>query len=172
MKNLSFWAQSLDNLSPDVIFRDGEELSDDESRQKLVSEIYEIPKINIEVLPTDSIVTIRYSYPKFVIEAIPTEKDQVNRLAPVVIYGELPDEWSDERWVEDVCNEIKNFVSSSLKRTLDDSALVAIRNWLNKTLEKKKKADLQSSPFSQIAGFLTRFANWVKSLIGKLFQNS
>lgn len=169
MKNLSFWAQSLDNLSPDVIFRDGEELSDDESRQKLVSEIYEIPKINIEVLPTDSIVTIRYSYPKFVIEAIPTEKDQVNRLAPIVIYGVLPNDWS-ELWIKDVRDEIENFVSSRLKRTLDSSALVAIQNWLNETL-KKKKADLRSNPLNLVQSFLVRLANWLKIVVGKLFKN-
>ncbi|NJN24021.1 MAG: hypothetical protein HC810_06005 [Acaryochloridaceae cyanobacterium RL_2_7] len=118
MKDLAFWAQSLDNQAPDVIFKDGQELSDDELRQKLVSEIYEIPKSNIEVAPTDSSVTIRYSYPKFVIEAVPTEKDQANRLAPIVIYGVLPDDFS-EPWVKDVCNEIENFVSETLKRTLD-----------------------------------------------------
>ena len=108
MKDLSFWAQSLDNQSPDVIFKDGEELSDDELRQRLVSEIYEVPKSNIEVLTIDSSVSVRYSYPKFVIEAVPTEKDQVNRLAPIVIYGVLPNDWS-EIWSKDVCSEIEKF---------------------------------------------------------------
>jgi len=169
MKDLSFWAQSLDNRSPDVIFRDGEELSDDESRQKLVSEIYEVPKSDIEALLADSSVTVRYSDPRFVIEAIPTEKDQVNRLAPIVIYGVLPNDWS-ELWIKDVRDEIENFVSSRLKRTLDSSALVAIQNWLNETL-KKKKADLRSNPLNLVQSFLVRLANWLKIVVGKLFKN-
>lgn len=168
MKDLSFWAQSLDNQSPDVIFKDGEELSDDELRQKLVSEIYEVPKSNIEVLPADSSVTVRYSYPKFVIEAVPTEKDQVNRLAPIVIYGVLPSDWS-ETWSRDVCSEIESFVSGRLKRTLDSSALIVIQNWLNETL--KKKTDLQSSPLNVVKSFLIRLASWLKIVVDKLFKN-
>lgn len=166
MKDLSFWAQSLDNQAPDVIFKDGEELSDDESRQKLVSEIYEFPKSDSEVVPADSAVTIRYSYPKFVIEAIPTEKDQANRLAPIVIYGVLSDDFS-ELWVKDVCNEIESFVSKTLKRTLDNRALVAIHNWLYETL-KKKTENSQLNLFSLIKSALDRLVNWLKLLVEKL----
>lgn len=162
MKDLCFWAQSLDNQSPDVIFKGGEELSDDELRQKLVSEIYEVPKSNIQILTTDSSVTVRCSYLKFVIEAIPTEKDQVNRLAPIIIYGVLPNDWS-EVWVKDICSEIENFVSSKLNRTLDGSALVAIQNWLNETL--KKKTDLQNTPFNKVKRFLVRLASWLKAMV-------
>ncbi len=164
MKDLSFWAQSLDNQAPDVIFKDGEELSDDESRQKLVSEIYEFPKS--EVVPDVSAVTIRYSYPKFVIEAIPTEKDQANRLAPIVIYGILPDDPS-EFWVEDVCNEIENFISKNLKRTLDNSALVAIQDWLSEAL-KKKRENSQLNLFSLIKSTLDRLVNWFKLIKSNL----
>jgi hypothetical protein len=168
MKDLSFWAQSLDNQSPDVIFKDGEELSDDELRQKLVSEIYDVSRRNIEVLPADSSVTVRYSYPKFVIEAIPTEKDQINRLAPIVIYGVLPNGWS-EIWIKDVCSEIESFVSSRLKRTLDGSALIAIQNWLDEAL--KKKTALQSSPLNIVRRFLVRLASWLKTVVDKFFKS-
>jgi hypothetical protein len=130
MTDLYFWAQSLDNQAPDVIFKNGKELSDDESRQKLVSDIYEIPKSNIEILAADEGVTIRYSYSKFVIEAIPIEKDQVNRLAPIVIYGVLPNDFSED-WPEEVCNEIKSFVSHTLNRNLDHKALVVIQDGLS-----------------------------------------
>jgi hypothetical protein len=169
MKNLSFWAQSLDNQSPDIIFKDGEELSDDKLRQKLVSEIYEIPKNNIEVLSADSAVTVRYSYPKFVIEAIPTEKDQVNRLAPIVIYGILPDNLS-EIWIKEVCTGIEDFVSSRLKRTLDNSALVAIHDWLSEILEKKKKAKLQYNGLGSITSYFPRLVSWLRIMLGKLFR--
>lgn len=159
MKDLSFWAQSLDNQSPEVIFKDGEELSNDELRQKLVLEISEVPKSNIEILNTDSSVTVRYRFPRFVIKVIPNEKDQVNRLAPIIIYGILPDDASEE-WPNDVCREIEKFVSTTLKRTLDSSALMAVQDWLNGIL--KKKADLQSSPLNIIKRFLVRLAIWLK----------
>jgi hypothetical protein len=168
MKDLSFWAQSLDNQAPDMIFKNGEELFNDELRQKLVSEIYEVPKSSIEVLSADSSVTVRYSDPKFVIEAIPSEKDQVNRLAPIVIYGVLPDDWS-ENWTKAVCSEIEDFVSSKLNRTLDGRALAAIQNWLNETL--KKKTDLQSTPLNKIKSFLVHLAEWLKAIVDKLFKS-
>lgn len=175
MKNLSlfFWAQSLDNQAPDLIFKDGEELSDDESRQNLVSEIYAIPRSNSKVLSADSTVTIRYSDPRFVIEAIPTEKDQANRLAPIVIYGSLPsvsketDDGALKESVSEVCNEIKSFVSNTLKRTLDDSALLAIHDWLYETL-KKKTENSQLNLFSLIKSFLDPLVNWFKIMVGKL----
>lgn len=168
MKDLSFWAQSLDNQAPDVIFKDGEELFDDELRQKLVSEIYEFPKSDSEVVSADSAVTIRYSYPKFIIEAIPTEKDQANRLAPIVIYGVLPDDFS-ELWIKDVRNEIESFVSETLKRTLDNSALVAIQDWLSETL-KKKTENSQLNLLSLIKSALDRLVNWLKLLVEKLYR--
>ena len=171
MKDLSFWAQSLDNQAPDVIFKDGGKLSDDESRQKLVSEIYEFPKSDSEVVPADSAVTIRYSYPKFVIEAIPTEKDQANRLAPIVIYGVLPDDFS-ELWVKNVCDEIENFVSETLKRTLDKRALEAIKDWLDETL-KKKTENSQLNLLSLINSTLDRLVKWfklIKSTLDRLVK--
>lgn len=150
MTNLSFWAQSLDNESPDFIYRNGEKLSNDELRQQFVSEIYEFPAKKLESFPSDSSISIRYSDPKFVIEAIPSQKDQANRLAPVLIYGEFPDNPSSE-WVDNVCDEIEKFIQDKLGRTLDSNTLRAINNWLNKILDEKKK---KSKAF-----------NWIVSLI-------
>ena len=138
MKNLSFWAQSLDNQAPDIIINDRQVLSDDESRQKIVSEIYKLPTKDIKISSYDSSVTVRYSHPRFVIEVIPAEKDRVNRLAPIIIYGQFPKECPSD-WVNNVCNEIKEVVSNQIKRTLQDGTLESIRDWLIKTLEAKKK---------------------------------
>jgi len=148
MKDLYFWAQSLDNQAPDVIFKNGEKLSDDKSRQQLVSEIYEIPRSNIEVLHAHAAVTIRYNYSKFVIEAIPIEKDTVKRLAPIVIYGELPKNFS-QAWIESVGSDIHNFVSTKLDRNLDESALEAIKNGLAEILNNKdRRSAIQSFQFN------------------------
>jgi hypothetical protein len=168
MKDLSFWAQSLDNQSPDIIFSDGKELSDDESRQNLVSEIYEIPKNNLKTLPASSGVTIRYFYPKFVIEVIPTERDQVHRLAPVIIYGILPENCSGT-WIGEVCNEIEEFILKRLQRTLDQGVLTAIQDSLNEAI--KKKIDLRSNLLSIITHLLFGLASWLKPFVNKLFKS-
>jgi len=138
MTNLSFFAQSLDNESRDIIIRKRKELSDDESRRKLVLEIYEIPAKKREIPGSNSSVTVRYSDPKFVMEVIPIEKDESNRLAPIVIYGEFPEEGSSD-WVNNVCNEIQEVVSNQIKRTLQNGTLESIEKWLNEELEAKKK---------------------------------
>jgi hypothetical protein len=138
MTDLYFWAQSLDNQAPDVIFKNEKELSDDKSRQEIILEIYEIPKSNIKVFPTNPAVTIRYSYPKFVIEAIPTQKDDLKRLAPIIIYGMLPKSYSQD-WVDCVGSNIQNFVSKIIGRTLDESALEDIKKELSETLTLQKK---------------------------------
>lgn len=166
MTDLSFWAQSLDNQSPDIIFQNGQELSDDELRRKLVSEIYEVPRNNVEVSPTDSSIAIRYSHTKFVIEAIPEEKDQANRLAPVIIYGELPDEWDNwnGQWAKEVCHEIKKFVSIELRRTLDSGVLRDIEDGLDK-IAKKKRANLQSNPLNLLKNVWFGLAKWLKMIV-------
>jgi hypothetical protein len=168
MTDLYFWAQSLDNQAPDVIFKNGVELSDDESRQKLVSEIYEIPKSNIDVLPAGAGITIRYSYSKFVIEAIPTQKDEINRLAPIVIYGVLPNDFSED-WAEGVRNDIQNIVSNKLNRTLDDSVLKAIRDELSEIL-KYKNGSSAIQLFQPNPKFGYRFANGLNLLVDKFVR--
>lgn len=173
MTDLYFWAQSLDNQAPDVIFKNEEELSDDKSRQKLVSEIYEFPKSDSEVVSADSAVTIRYSYSKFVIEAIPTEKDELKRLAPIVIYGELPNNFS-QPWIDSVGSDIQKF-SDKLNRTLDPSALEAIKKGLSEILQPKKREDSRFNLLSQIKKScpirsLSRLPNPLKFVVNKLFR--
>lgn len=154
MKNLSFWVQSLDNQSPDIIISNREKLYDEKLRQQLVSEIYEVPAKNRENLLSEPSVTVRYNNSEFVIEAIPIEKDQANRLAPIVIYGKWPEKLSSD-WIEAVCTEIENVVSEQIQRTLNRSTLEAIRNWLTNTLEVKKKKILPKEMISLIIGLLT-----------------
>ncbi|VXD18564.1 hypothetical protein [Planktothrix paucivesiculata] len=138
MTNLSFFAQNLDNKSRDIIIQNGEELYNDESRRKLVFEISEVRAKKIEIASHGASVTVRYSDPKFVMEVIPVEKDESNRLAPIVIYGEFPEE-CPSNWVNNVCNEIQEVVSNQIKRTLQNGTLESIEKWLNEELDAKKK---------------------------------
>ena len=146
MKNLFFWAQSLDNQAPDLIFKDREELTDDFIRRQIVAEIYEVPGEKIKLTSGNSEsseVTIRFTDPKFVIEAVPLEKDEANRLAPVVIYGELPEELSSD-WVEGSCTKIREVLAHKLNRNLNADTVTTIKEWFTSALEeKKKKAEVQ-----------------------------
>jgi hypothetical protein len=139
MKNLFFWAQSLDNQSPDTIIEDGNELFDDTQRQQVVLDIYQVPGKKREFFEKDSKVSIRFSDPKFVIEAIPAEKDQADRLAPIVIYGELPKKDASQWWIDDVCKEIDHVVADKLNRTISRDSISSIRKMLTTVLEEKKK---------------------------------
>jgi hypothetical protein len=137
MNNLLFWVQSLDNESPDVIIRNRKELSDDKLKQQLVLEIYEIPAKKIEISLHGPSVTVRHSDPKFVMEVIPVEKDESNRLAPIVIYGKFPEE-CPEKWLNDKLEEKKKQVqfqrnlitlSTSLFVPLALSWLIQFQGW-------------------------------------------
>jgi hypothetical protein len=168
MKILSFFAQNLDNKSRDIIIQNGEELYNDESRRKLVFEISEVRAKKIEIALYGSSVTVRHSDPKFVMEVIPIEKDESNRLAPIVIYGKFPEE-CPANWVKDVCTEIQEVISNQIKRTLQNGTLESIEKWLNDKLEEKKKQvqfqrnliTLSTSLFVPLAlSWLIQFQGW------------
>jgi hypothetical protein len=168
MTNLSFFAQSLDNESRDIIIQNREELYNDESRRKLVFEISEVRGKKIEISLRGPSVTVRHSDPKFVMEVIPLEKDESNRLAPIVIYGKFPEECPSD-WVNNVCNEIQEVISNQIKRTLQNGTLESIEKWLNHELEEKKKRvqfqrnliSLSTSFFIPLAvSLLIQFQGW------------
>jgi hypothetical protein len=165
MKNLLvFWAQSLDNKAPDLIWEDSEELSDQLRRQQVISEIYEVRGRKTTLPSATSEITVRFSDPKFVVEALPTEKDQANRSAPIVIYGELPKELSNE-WIESSCTKISDIVSDKLNRTLSKDAVTVIQGWFTEILEeKKKKVEVQQQTISLVTVFFAPL------LIGWLLQ--
>lgn len=160
MTNLFFWAQSLDNQAPDLILKDSEELSDPLDRQQVISQIYEVPGIKKTLPLATSEITVRFSDPKFVVEALPTEKDQANRSAPIVIYGELPEEFSRD-WIESSCTNISKIVSKELNRTLSEDAVTAIQVWFTEILEekeeKKKKVEVQKQTISLVTVFFAPF---------------
>ncbi len=170
MKNLFFWAQSLDNQSPDLIFQDREEIVNESICQKIVSEIYNLPGEKIKL---SSEVTVRFSDPKFVIEAIPLEKDEGNRLAPIVIYGQLPDKLSPD-WIESSCSKIREVVAHQLKRTLNRDAVAIIKQWFNSILEaKKNKVEEQKRILSVSLGSLTPLlVGWILQSNGILQLNT
>ena len=150
MKELYLLAQSLDNQSSDVIVKFNVNVKPDdqvlladgdlseEDRSGVVSNIY---KVSGKKQNLGQEVSIRSRGEEFVIEAIPDEKDEINRLAPVVIYGKLDRESLTEDiddWTKRISERIKEEVKSKLDRTLSQEAIETIKKGLQNVLEKKK----------------------------------
>ncbi len=137
---LSFRAQSLDNTSDDKIVKDGKVLdaSEEMERQKVVSRIYRVVSNKTEVLSEPNI-TIYRRESDFVVEAVPDKRDSIDRGAPIVIYGKLPQEWSED-WGSHVRSQIKDF-AKNINRTLDDKALDAIEAGLEDAYKKKQRTE-------------------------------
>ncbi len=162
MNSLFFWVQPLDNKSPDLIFKGREKIDNQSTAQKIVSEIYALSGKRKELSPE---VTVRYDDYNFVIEVIPTEKDEENRLAPIVIYGEFTKEENFSEWVETSCDSIREVVGDNLKRTLEENTLLKVNEWFNEVLEaKKNKLDNQKRIIS------ITFGSLVPVLVGWLLQ--
>jgi hypothetical protein len=145
---IAFLSQSLDNESPNVIAKDRRvlDISEQELRQKLVYEINSIVSEKTKVKDTNNVVFYRRKS-KFVIEIIPVQRDVINRLSPVVAFGEFPEnnEFSTP-WVDDVCNQIEWFISEGVNRTLGSQTLPTIRNWLTEEIDAVKKNSLSRIP--------------------------
>ena len=88
MDNLTFWAQALDNSSPDHLDLKGEVLSPDDTirRQKVVSLVSTVVKVGSRVFEVRGIqLTADGSH--FVVEVPSSQRDSAGRTAPIVCYG-------------------------------------------------------------------------------------
>jgi len=86
---LIFWAQALDNASPDHIDMRGEELSPDDTlrRQEAVSLVSGVVKAGSRIFDQRG-VQLTEDGRHFVVEVPSAERDRAGRTAPVVCYGE------------------------------------------------------------------------------------
>lgn len=98
MKNeLIFWAQALDNSSPDHFEMRGEKISDDDSlrREEGVSLISNVVKSGSRVFESHG-MQLTADQKHFVIEVLSTQLDQIGRAAPVICYGDYDSNVNDE----------------------------------------------------------------------------
>lgn len=88
MNALSFWAQALNNSSPDHIVKHGVELEPDDilGRREVVSLVSEVIKRGTRIYESKgSLLTADAHH--FVIEIPTAQLDQIGRTAPIVCYG-------------------------------------------------------------------------------------
>lgn len=84
-----FWAQALDNASPDHIDMRGEELSPDDTvrRQEAVSLVSSVVKTGSRIFDQQG-VRLTEDGQHFVVEVLSAERDRAGRTAPIVCYGD------------------------------------------------------------------------------------
>ena len=88
-EKLIFWAQALDNASPDHIEMRGHKLSPDDNvqRQKAVSLVSSVVKAGSRIFDRQG-VQLTEDGRHFVVEVPSAERDDAGRTAPIVSYGD------------------------------------------------------------------------------------
>lgn len=155
-------AQHLDNLSPDIIYQGEQrlELSDyRKERQEIANKIDEIISDN-EGVCNSSQATIYYTFSSFVVKSIPEERDGYGRLAPILSYGNFPDEEisldTESTWVQEVSNEIMKF-SRAIQLTLSKDAQEMIEKLLREALGSMRQKKIQKDLGKELQAFLLTF---------------
>ncbi len=92
-----FWAQALDNASPDHIETHGEELPPDDTarRQEAVSLVSNVVKAGVRVFDRRG-VQLTEDGRHFVVEVPSAERDRAGRTAPIVCYGDYDSTVGDD----------------------------------------------------------------------------
>lgn len=87
-EQLIFWAQALDNASPDHIDISGTRLSPDDvvRRQEAVSLVSNVIKAGTRIFDTRG-VQLTEDGRHFVVEVPSAERDRAGRVAPIICYG-------------------------------------------------------------------------------------
>ncbi|MBD2483822.1 hypothetical protein [Planktothrix sp. FACHB-1365] len=171
MNNFIFWTQSTDNKAPDIIAiaKDGQELKFEPSenikeRQHAVSRIYKIAEEKNRV-DSESKITLYRRDSDFVIEAVPVERDCINREAPIIISGKLPEEWT-EKWGEEVRSMTEKFASDEkVQRTFEDEILKTMEQALKDVSQKKYRENSGKDLLRELTVAVT-----IPLLLGVLLQ--
>ncbi len=143
-----FWAQALDNTSPDHFYARGDELSVDDSarRQEAVSLVSSVIK-NGKHVYEDGGVLLTADAHHFVIECPSAQRDRAGRIAPIVCYGEYNSAVGDEL-VTSVPVALEHF-AKRIGRTVQPDHLKLVDTAFKYLVEKK-------SPYKRVDRFLKK----------------
>ncbi|MGD1713184.1 hypothetical protein [Dapis sp. BLCC M172] len=145
--------QPLDNKTPNIIEINKQCLdhsvpSDQEKRQKFMSKISRVVQAGKKEQNYLSNIVIYYTNREFLIKTIPKEKDVLNRIAPIISYGEFPEHELEEiDWVDKVVNDIERFASDNHltfnnKNDLLEKTKLSLTDVWKKKKETFQKIDL------------------------------
>lgn len=135
MKKFSYWAQALDNTSPDhIVLNDVDTLPDDQaSRQQVVEMVSAVTEHGMTVFDYGGIQLTANSH-EFVIEIPAEQHDVIGRIAPLTCYGHFED--SELDGLNPIVKDGLSAFAKSIGRTLSPECLILIDDAIA-TLKKK-----------------------------------
>lgn len=137
---LSFYAQSLDDRSPDHVEVNNRLLTEDDECQDLAQKISEVSLNGDEVFSKNWHSAFLLDN-KFLLETPSDERDDADRIAPILCYGHVPDE-PPVSWSIDVVNAMVRFAERIGRKVSDDSRERACEG-VKAILEAEKKNQLR-----------------------------
>lgn len=134
-----FWAQSLDNKSPDVFAADRPTnlvaADDEHTRTAIVTRVSKASRGAL-IGPVAGVIA-HLAGSEFMIKAPCEERDVAGRLAPLVAVGSIP-AGSSESFAGDIAGKFREFAATTNRRLLP-ATLSAIESLVRAVLEKKKR---------------------------------
>jgi hypothetical protein len=123
----------------------------------------------ISILPN---VIVYYKQADFVIKTIPDERDNYNRLAPILSYGEFPNGElnldTENEWIQSIKDQIIEFVNS-IGRNLSSDTKTEITQVLKELWQKKRHEQLIKMLRENLVVYVT--ITIVPLTLGWLIQN-
>lgn len=150
-----FWAQSLDNQSPDFIYEREKKIPETDRKKrrdivKRISEVtaegrvlYDRQNVTIQVLENESVLTVRG-----------TERDVAGRAAPVTCLAKIP---SQADQIRRVVAEVKTFFEN-IGRNIPRDTITAIADGLGEAAKKKQKRQIARTAAAAILSLLGLWA--------------
>lgn len=135
MKNkFSYWAQALDNSSPDHIILEGEgTLPEDQiKRQQVVKLVSAVIKRGVRIFDAGGL-KLTVNSPNFVVELPSEQRDVVGRIAPLICYGQI-----DYLEVEHSGNEVFEGLSG-FARSIERTISLEYSEFISSAFERLKK---------------------------------
>ncbi len=126
MKQLTFWTPHENTSNPDLVYRNGEEVTDENERISINQEISRRVQYYKSFQTPGTPHTLFCRYPYFVIDIVPSHRYEPNRITGIFVMGEFP-KIRSRGWVNEVSNEITDFVTNTCNRELTATELEDIR---------------------------------------------
>lgn len=139
--NFVFWAQALDNSSPDHVNVGGGDLlpNDNERRQKAVSSVSHVVKVGSRIFDEAGILLV-IDDKHFVLEILSLQCDNAGRAAPIVCYGNYEVTNNDILW-KSVADGLDKFAKQIGRDVMPEHRDLIYKSFsvLEKELSRRKK---------------------------------
>ncbi|MBR8834385.1 MAG: hypothetical protein DSM106950_10210 [Stigonema ocellatum SAG 48.90 = DSM 106950] len=142
---LSFIAQSLDNKNDDLIFYNGEKVSNgSEQVRKVFDSIALIMDGNKPFFQDTKLKLYLKFKEQIVIQIIPLDRDIAHRLSPIIIHGYLPADESANinEWSFAIKKEVEDIIINKAERKIEPEILEQVQKQLVQLYQDNQKKSL------------------------------